>query len=114
MGHVHDPLQRLVEIARAVELPGVPALAGHLPQSQVPAMANLGAMLASGELVRKDYAAAFRWFEEAALAGAGEAMFNLASMYENGMGVRKDREKANEWYRKAAKAGIDEATGRIR
>ena len=32
VGHVHDPLQRLVELARAVELPGTPALAGHLPQ----------------------------------------------------------------------------------
>ena len=32
VGHVHDALQRLVELARAVELPGTPALAGHLPQ----------------------------------------------------------------------------------
>ena len=32
VGHVHDPLQRIVELARAVELPGAPALAGHLPQ----------------------------------------------------------------------------------
>jgi len=33
VGHVHDPLQPLVELARAVELPGTPALAGHLPQA---------------------------------------------------------------------------------
>ena len=32
LGHVHEPPQRVVELARAVELPGAAALAGHLPQ----------------------------------------------------------------------------------
>jgi hypothetical protein len=32
VGHVHEALQGVVQLARAVELPGTPALPGHLPQ----------------------------------------------------------------------------------
>ena len=32
VGHVHEALQRVVELARAVELPRAPALVRHLPQ----------------------------------------------------------------------------------
>lgn len=58
------------------------------------------------EDMQSNFAAASRWYEQAALKGFAPAMNNLGLLYANGLGVPKqDWNKAYEWSRKAADAG---------
>ena len=52
-----------------------------------------------------DYAAALKWFQDAAEQGNAQAQFNLGVMYHQGNGVSKNFAKALIWYQKAANQG---------
>lgn len=54
---------------------------------------------------RRDFAAAFKLFELAALAGHVDAMNSLGYAFDVGCGVRQDKKKAMLWYRKASRRG---------
>lgn len=54
------------------------------------------------EDVRKDYALAAHWYEQAAKEGDNGARISLASLYEQGLGIGQDYRKAHDWYSQAA------------
>ena len=60
-----------------------------------------------------DYAAAARWFEQAAERGLSDSQFNLAVLYENGRGVPKDLPEAYKWFALAARGGDQVAARRL-
>ncbi len=56
--------------------------------------------------LKKDRAAAFKLYNQAAEQGSAEAMFELGLIYGSGQeGVKRDPEKARELYLKAANQG---------
>jgi len=65
----------------------------------------LGAMLAQGEGVPRDYAAAREELRRAAKAGHPHAHFNLGVMFANGWGVEADDQDAAASFRQAAAGG---------
>jgi localization factor PodJL len=60
---------------------------------------------AEGRHVRRDPAAAARWYQKAAVQGLAQAQFRLGLLYQQGLGVQRDLEKATAWYLKAAEKG---------
>lgn len=75
----------------------------------VKAMHNLAVQLAK----KGDYAAARRWFRQAAEYGLTDSLFNLAVLLHGGKGGAVDLRKAYFWYALAARAGdADAATQR--
>lgn len=74
------------------------------------AMHNLAVLYAEGSLTgAPDYAAAARWFAEAAAYNVRDSQFNLGVLFHNGMGVREDLSQAYLWYSIAAMGGDTEA-----
>lgn len=63
---------------------------------------RIGAMYHYGQGTEQNYAEAFKWFHDAAVAGNQYAMFALGNLYYYGKGVEKDTEKAFHWYRGSA------------
>ena len=72
---------------------------------------GLGAMYASGQGVKLDYAQAIEWYRKSAEQGNAKAQFNLGVMYYEGEGVPQDYAQAMEWYRKSAAQGLAPAQG---
>ncbi len=66
---------------------------------------GLGEIYYFGLGVRKDRAAAARWYRLAAEQGHAEAQFSLGFLYVRGEGVREDDVAAAYWYRLAAEQG---------
>ncbi len=67
----------------------------------------LGALLATGDGVKKDEKAAIGWFEKAADSGNTQAQAVLGELYELGWGgLKKDEAKAAKWMEKAALGGL--------
>jgi TPR repeat protein len=66
-------------------------------------------MYEHGMGVKKDYATAAHWYEQAANAGEKRGQFHLGLLYEQGLGVDKNLEKASTLMRTSAKAGNQEA-----
>jgi len=66
-------------------------------------------MYDKGQGVPQDYAAAVKWYREAAEQGFAEAQYNLGMMYYTGEGVPQDYAEAAKWYLKAAGQGIASA-----
>ena len=66
------------------------------------AQVTLGQMLLDGHGMKRDAAAALRWFEIAAKAGDLDGINMLGRCYENGWGILIDRNKAKEQFQKAA------------
>ena len=58
---------------------------------------NLGASYAEGAGVRKDMAAAAKWFRRAADQGIALAQLNLGLLYASGDGVPQDNVEALKW-----------------
>ena len=58
-------------------------------------MHNLAVLSVSGG--RSDYAAAAKWFAQAADFGLTDSQVNLAILYQNGLGVPKDLKLAYKW-----------------
>jgi localization factor PodJL len=75
-------------------------------------MHNLATMLASNLIGKPDYAAAFRWYNEAAQAGLRDSQFNLGVLLARGIGTKRDLVKAHQWYALAADQGDAEAAKR--
>jgi len=65
----------------------------------------LGVMLAEGQQVPRDYAAARELFQRAARQGSPHAHFNLGVMFANGWGVQRDDVDAKASFYKAAQSG---------
>jgi len=59
--------------------------------------------------VKKNYATAAHWYEQAANAGDKRGQYHLGLLYEQGLGVDKNLEKAIALMRMSAKAGNQEA-----
>lgn len=69
----------------------------------------LGVLYSEGKGVKRDPAAAARWFRRAAEQGHGAAAYNLARAYQEGDGVSRDLVAAKKWGRQAADQGIPQA-----
>src|SRR5581483_5480051 len=72
-----------------------------------PARADFAAGVAAYE--KKDYATAFKEFQEEANAGNAAAQFNLGMLYHDGLGTPQDFAEAAVWLRKAAEQGYAKA-----
>jgi TPR repeat protein len=68
-----------------------------------------GLQCVEGDGAVKDYAAAARFYREAAEAGYAPAQYDLGFLYEKGWGAALDLKDAAVWYRKAAEQGDAEA-----
>lgn len=80
-------------------------LANNIVEQDAEAQFNRGTMYLNGEVVKLDYAEAFRCFKKAAELGHVKAQCNLGIMYTYGKGVDQDYTKACKWFQKAAKQG---------
>ncbi|MCH9020157.1 MAG: SEL1-like repeat protein, partial [Proteobacteria bacterium] len=76
--------------------------------------AKLAYLHGRGKGLPTDYAAAARWFREAAEQGHAEAQFNLGILYATGAGVERDRVQALMWLILADSAGVEAARERRR
>ena len=63
--------------------------------------------------VRRDYAAAAKFYRKAAEQGHAKAQNSLGYMYSFGQGVPQDNNEAQKWYRLAAAGGIAIAKERL-
>lgn len=70
------------------------------------ALSKIGFCYEEGIGVKRDTAAAVRWYLKAVKKGHPQAMVNLADCYLNGRGVGMDEKKAFFLYRRAAEAGF--------
>ena len=61
----------------------------------------------------KDYAAALRWYDEAARHGDPRGFYKLGYAYEQGKGVKADPVRALMWYSLASEEGYEQAAARI-
>jgi hypothetical protein len=66
---------------------------------------NLGMMYETGEGVPRDYAAAAKWYRQAADQGLPQAEQRLGDLLLNGRGVSQDYAEAVRWLSKAAAQG---------
>lgn len=66
---------------------------------------NLGVILATGPIGKRDYMRAYHYFEAAAEKGEPNAINNMGLFYEWGYGVHRDMKRATDLYRKAADLG---------
>lgn len=98
LGIARDPERARIWYARAAE------------QGNVKAMHNLAILSVSSG--RSDYAAAAKWFTQAADFGLADSQVNLAILYQNGLGVPKDLKLAYKWLALAKRGGDQEAAGR--
>lgn len=69
------------------------------------AQLGLGVLYDVGQGVKRDVAAAYRWYRRAADAGLAEAQFNVAVMHDTGESVPRDAGMAALWYARAAAHG---------
>jgi hypothetical protein len=69
------------------------------------AQSKLGVMLAKGEGVARDPAAAVEWFRKSAAQGDPEGQYNLGVAYDVGETGASDPAQAMFWYRKSAEQG---------
>lgn len=65
----------------------------------------LGGCYYFGDMVKKNFAEAAKWYRKSAEQGQADAQCNLGVCYENGTGVTKDHAEALKWFRKAADQG---------
>ena len=73
------------------------------------AQRRLGNMSVEGLGAARDYMAAEKWFEKAALQGDVDAQIKLGTMYENGTGLARNNNLAYLWYGIAAGLGSSAA-----
>ena len=73
-------------------------------------MHNLGALLADGSVGGKpDYAAAARWFRQAAEHGVRDSQYNLAVLSARGLGAAQDLLQSYAWFAAASAQGDTDA-----
>ncbi|WP_340601008.1 tetratricopeptide repeat protein [Acinetobacter sp. HZNU-JH01] len=72
-----------------------------------PSITELGVQFYDGDLVRRDFIKAFKYFEKAASKNDSLAQNNLGWMYEKGEGgINKNKERALYWYKTAYDNGF--------
>jgi localization factor PodJL len=72
-------------------------------------MHNLATLLAAGAGGKPDYAAALRWYLEAAEAGVRDSQFNIGVLFARAVGTRPDLAQSYKWFALAAAQGDPEA-----
>lgn len=72
-------------------------------------LTELGKLYFEGKETTPDYAKAFQYFHEAAMAENAEAMYYLGMFFEEGYGVPVDYEKAVQYYKMAMDWDLPEA-----
>ncbi len=82
-----------------------PALRAKAASGNSAAQYEMGARLAEGRGVARDYKSAAQWFEKAAAQGLVPAQYRLGALYEKGLGVPRDLAQARTLYQKAAEKG---------
>jgi tetratricopeptide (TPR) repeat protein len=82
---------------------------GLAEKGNVQGMLNVANMLASGQGVEQNVAAAFDWYARAASQGDALGMYYTGQAYERGLGTDMDLGTAQVWYQKAAIANSTEA-----
>ena len=97
-----QPAASIPEVAKAVDLDSTRAKA---EQGDAEAQKQLGAFYAEGEVVKRSYAEAAKWYRSAADQGHAGAQAALGELYEAGQGVPADEAAAAQWYRRAAEQG---------
>lgn len=70
---------------------------------------SLGVLYYEGQLLKKDYAKAAKWFIKSADSGYAPAQFNLGNIYRLGRGREKNEKIAADWWHKAADQGYRKA-----
>mmetsp|Transcript_36843 Transcript_36843/g.49824 ORF Transcript_36843/g.49824 Transcript_36843/m.49824 type:complete len:89 (+) Transcript_36843:56-322(+) len=73
------------------------------------AQALLGYCYDTGEGVKVDKVAAFKWYEHAAEQGETQSECKVSLMYLNGVGVAKSASAASMWAKRAAAQGDGQA-----
>ena len=66
---------------------------------------TLGYMYYHGKEVAQDYAAAAKWYRQAAMQSNVYAQLELGTMYYVGQGVAQNYAEAAKWFHQAAKQG---------
>lgn len=89
----------------AEESPAMTALRQRADSGDGAAMNALGDAFANGDGVRKDDAAALRYYKQAAARGHAPALYTVGSMLEAGRGARADRVAAFQSFVKSAEQG---------
>jgi TPR repeat protein len=74
---------------------------------------SIGVLYSKGVGVKRDGAAALRWYEAAAENGSAAGQFNLAYALQLGSGTPIDRRAAIQWYERAAAQGVAEAANNL-
>lgn len=90
-------------------------LAARAGQGDVAAMVEMGNRYAAEDedAPDQDFAAALKWYLQAAAKNNPEAQYHLAGLYYTGTGVAKDEAQARTWMQKSADAGFPEAQAAI-
>ena len=66
---------------------------------------ELALMYHNGQMVKKNYSEAARWYQLAADQGFSKAQANLGVLYAEGLGVEQDFDQAAQWFLSAAEQG---------
>ena len=107
------PVEQLAEADRAIAAKqysdALEILKPLVDAGNARAQARLGEAYAEGRGVTRDYAAAQKWYERAALQGDTDAQRKLGAMYASGTGVARNYNLAYVWYGTAARLGSDAA-----
>jgi len=74
-------------------------------QERAIAANRIGVFYQQGIGIKQDYAAAMKWYKQAASVGYPSAEHNIGLMYQNGFGGEVDLAQAVAWYTKAAIQG---------
>ena len=82
-------------------------------RGRVAAMHSIAHCHLYGIFVERDYAVAYRWFDEAAKRGCPQAMYHLGLCFTEGYGVPADLAAAAKWYRDSAERGDEDAMCRL-
>ncbi len=91
----------------------ISSLEGAASHGHVRAQSKLGEIFFQGKRVRRDYDAAFIWYQAAAQSGDAEAQYWLGEMYRQGLGTTRDNAAAAKWFRQAARLGHPMARDRM-
>lgn len=82
-------------------------------QGYIRAQAKLGEIFFQGKRTRRDYDAAFVWYQAAAQGGDADSQYWLGEMYRRGLGTSPDNALAAKWFRQAARLGHPMARDRM-
>ncbi|MBU1362633.1 MAG: sel1 repeat family protein [Gammaproteobacteria bacterium] len=98
-GTADDDLRTAAKLHRAGDTgPAVAIWKDWAAKGNVDAAYNLAVIHQHADGVPLDYAAALRWYRQAADQGDKVAQFQIGLMYQNGQGVAADEAEAHRWF----------------